>query len=74
MANGGAKRVRKLLDYVEDQGWRVEATADGYALYSPNRAHSPVHIHKTSSDHRAIQKIRTDLRKRDLDMPMSAVA
>lgn len=71
MAN--SKQIKRILSYVEGKGWTVNATAKGYMLRCPC-GHAQVLIHKTSSDHRAFQNIRADLRRAGLDMPTSVAA
>lgn len=72
-AMNGSKQVKRILAYVEQNGWTVKATAKGFMLRCPC-GHAQVLIHKTSSDHRALQNIRQDLRKAGLDMPTSVAA
>jgi hypothetical protein len=47
------KEVKKLLKDAEEQGWRVEKKKAGWMLYSPDGV-TKVMIHKTASDHRAL--------------------
>ncbi len=59
-----SKEVRSLIKAAEGwPGWRVEQTKKGWMLYPPDKALSPVLIHGTESDHRALQNTRARLRK-----------
>lgn len=69
----GSKQVKAIIRFIEANGWTAQATAKGYMLRCPC-GHAQVLIHKTSSDHRALQNIRQDLRRAGLDMPTSVAA
>jgi hypothetical protein len=68
-----SKQVKGIIRFVTSAGWTVHATNKGFMLRCPC-GHAQVLIHKTSSDSRAIQRIRQDLRQAGLDMPVSAAA
>jgi hypothetical protein len=51
------------------QGWRVEQTKAGYMLYPPDRTLSPVAVHRTPSDRRAIRNFRAEMTKRGFRWP-----
>ena len=59
------KETKRLVEEIRTwQGWRIEETKKGWMVYPPNKDFSPVTIHKTPSDHRAIKNTRSELRKR----------
>lgn len=57
----GRKDAEKLIRQVKKQGFRVEETKDGWAVYEPHGTRI-VHIHRTPND-RSIRNYRSDLRK-----------
>lgn len=62
MTAGAKRQLRGLLKEAEKQGWRVEATADGYQLYAPDRANI-VTVHLTESDRRAFRNTIARMRR-----------
>jgi hypothetical protein len=57
-------RVKDLIRQIQAwEGWRVEVTKSGWVAYPPSKAHRPIHIHKTPSDHRWHKNIVADLRR-----------
>ncbi len=56
------KRIKPLLRDLEAQGWRIQATKDGWMCYPPDPHKEQVLIHKTPSDqnwiHVAIRRLR----------------
>jgi len=64
-----ADELRKVRKEAAAQGWRVEETKDGWMLYPPDPAHSPVLVHKTESDQRAIRNTLSRMRQRGFVWP-----
>ncbi len=61
------KDQRKLLEKAEAAGWRIEASRSGWRVLAPDGV-GIVHLHGSSSDHRAIQNMRADFRRAGLDL------
>ena len=55
------KDIKKLLKEVEERGWTVDATTDGYQLKHPDGKHI-VTIHKTPSQI-GLRNYRRDIRR-----------
>jgi hypothetical protein len=51
------------------QGWRVVEVTNGWMLYPPDQEQSPVLVHKTESDHRAIRNTISRMRQRGFIWP-----
>lgn len=54
------KKVRKEA---QEQGWTVRETKSGYQLFPPDRTQKPISIHRTPSDHRALENTITRMRR-----------
>ena len=61
MANGVKKLVRQIAGW---PGWRVEEPSKGFVVYPPDKDKTPVTIHRTESDRRAIANTIARLRQR----------
>ena len=59
------KATKQLIEAIASwEGWRIEEIKSGWMVYPPDKTQSPVTIHKTPSDHRAIRNTKSLLRKR----------
>lgn len=58
-----SKDLKKLRKQLEEQGARIEEKKNGWMIYPPNPAGTPVMIHLTASDHRAIKNATALLRR-----------
>lgn len=58
------KDVQEILQAVEDHGWRVEPSGDGYKLYAPSGTGIVV-IHKTPSAQNWQRKAVSQIRRYD---------
>jgi hypothetical protein len=56
--------LAEVIAEATQQGWRVEQTKGGFMLYPPDRMLSPVAVHRTPSDQRAIRNFRAEMTKR----------
>lgn len=62
------KDFKKLIRRAEDQGWRVEKKKSGgkVLIYPPNGM-SPVTIHQTNSDKRALKNTLSAMKQRGFE-------
>jgi hypothetical protein len=60
------KDIKKLVEKVREQGWRVEDRGSAWLCKSPD-GRTIVTIHKTPSDQRAIRNDVSRLRKGGFD-------
>lgn len=59
------KEIEQLIRGAQKwQGWRVVETKKGWMLYPPDKSQSGVPVHKTPSDWRAWQNLKSQLRRR----------
>lgn len=67
------REMKDLVKALIEAGWRVEDTKDGWVVKHPtetdSRLYPPIHLHKTTSDHRAWRNARSLLRKQGFDWP-----
>jgi hypothetical protein len=61
--------LRKVRKAATAQGWRVVEVKNGWMLYPPDSTQSPVLVHKTESDQRAIRNTIGRMRQRGLVWP-----
>ena len=61
--------LRKVRSAAAAQGWRVVEVKNGWMLYPPDPAQSPVLVHKTESDQRAIRNTIGRMRHRGFVWP-----
>lgn len=61
--------LRKVRSAAAAQGWRVVEVKNGWMLYPPDPAQSPVLVHKTESDQRAIRNTIGRMRQRGFVWP-----
>lgn len=61
--------LSKIIKAALSQGWRVEQTKSGYMFFPPNRSLSPVTVHLTPSDHRAVRNFKAEMVKRGFIWP-----
>jgi hypothetical protein len=66
---GVDRLTRAIVEAAPDQGFRVEETRDGWMIYPPDPAMSPVSLHRTPSDRRATRNALSLLRKRGFRWP-----
>lgn len=65
------KDLQKILEALEDQGWRVEETKRGhYMAYPPDKSQGPVSIGGTPSDRRALMNALSLLERRGFRWPV----
>lgn len=58
------KDIKRLIAEARTwAGWRVVEVKKGWMIYPPDKALSPIAVHKTPSDHRAWQNILGRLRR-----------
>lgn len=58
------KRIVKALeDHRLNPGWRVERRSKHLMAYPANKAHGPVTVPLTPSDHRSIRNLRAQLKR-----------
>lgn len=59
-----AKDVTKLIREIKSwPGWRVEDRGRSFMVYPADKAHGPITIHKTPSDHRWLHNTTAQLRR-----------
>lgn len=58
------KDINEMLAKLDQQGWRLVEGNGIIKCYGPDKALSPVTVHQTPSDHRAIKNLRSEFRKR----------
>ena len=63
------KDFKKILREAERQGWRSRETTKGLMLFPPDTSKSPVAIHRTPSDHRALANVLAQMRQRGFRWP-----
>jgi DNA invertase Pin-like site-specific DNA recombinase len=61
MSSSYQKELRKLKNEALKQGWREAEKKAGWMLYSPDGV-TKVMIHKTASDHRALDNLVSEMR------------
>ena len=61
----GHKRLRALIDFALDEGWRVVRTQGGHLKFTKEGCAS-IYTSSTASDHRAGLNARAQLRRADL--------
>jgi hypothetical protein len=59
---------KKILRECERQGARIEPTKNGCMIYPPDKSKDPVNVHRTPSDHRALQNTIGLLRRAGFDL------
>jgi hypothetical protein len=57
-----AKEVRKLVEEVEERGWRADPIKDGWQLKHPD-GKGMVTVHKTPSSSRSIPNYRAAIKR-----------
>ncbi|SMY01285.1 hypothetical protein [Brevibacterium aurantiacum] len=62
------KDLKKLRTALEKQDARIIEKKSGWMVYPPDRNGTPVMIHLTTSDHRAMKNARSLLRKAGFDV------
>lgn len=62
------KRLKELLESLEEQGGRITEVRKGWMIYPPDKAKPGVTIHKTPSDHRAWNNMLSQLRRSGFDI------
>lgn len=75
MGRGGkhTKAMGSIVALAEANGWRVERRRKATLMYPADKALSPVVVHATPSDGRAIRNLLSELRKRGLQCQVSEV-
>jgi hypothetical protein len=66
MSSSYQKGVKKLKKQAMEQGWREAEKNAGWMLYSPDGV-TKVMIHKTASDHRALDNLISEMRPGGFD-------
>ena len=61
MSSSYQKGLKKLKKQAMEQGWREADKKAGWMLYSPDGV-TQVMIHKTASDHRALENLIAEMR------------
>ena len=61
--------LRKVRKEAAAQGWRVVEVTNGWMLYPQDPTQSPVLVHKTESDQRAIRNTISRMRQRGFIWP-----
>lgn len=61
--SGNRKEVKKILDCLEAEGWRIVRKSRGWQAFPPDTALPPVTIHETNSDFRWIKNTERDARR-----------
>jgi hypothetical protein len=60
----GQKDIDKLLREIERlPGWRVEKGTKHRVVYPPDKAHPPIRVPGSASDHRSYLNLRAQLRR-----------
>lgn len=67
MTGMSSKETREVLSYLESQGAKIEATANGYRVLFPDGSTSTVHW--TTSDWRLARNLRRDVKAAGIDWP-----
>lgn len=62
-----ASTVRRIVDGLRDQGWRVDKRGHTWRCFPPDVDLSPVFIAATPTDHRSIRNMMRDLRHSGAD-------
>lgn len=57
------KEWKELLRTLQDQGWKMKPTKNGFMLYPPDKTKEIVTVHKTPSDWRSWENTISKLRK-----------
>ena len=58
----GHKRLRALIEFALDEGWKVVRTQGGHLLFTKQGC-APIYTSSTVSDHRAERNARAQLRR-----------
>jgi hypothetical protein len=64
-----ADELQRVRTEAQAQGWRVVEVTKGWMLYPSDPALSPVLVHKTESDHRAVRNTISRMRQRGFRWP-----
>ena len=65
------KDTKRILEALEEQGWRVEETKKRhYMAYPPDKAQGPVSLGSTPSDWRSLRNALSLLKRRGFRWPV----
>lgn len=64
-----ASEWKRILKAAREQGWREEEKKKGLMLYPPDKTKSPVMVHKTPSDHRALANTLAEMKRQGFMWP-----
>lgn len=62
-------QLAKIRKEAAAQGWRVVEVANGWMMYPPERSKTPVLVHRTESDQRAMRNTIARMRQRGFRWP-----